>query len=195
MNLGPAAFAVCAALLLTGCSKGPDKYELRESAIALYEAGDCSGAIGAFNEALEASDGQVSDLQFDILKYRGECEIRTGDYVAARSTYEALVELDKDSTDSGRSEELLSQLGALDKIKDAADIFRSGNYADAYDAFKPLAQLDGSLTGRAAVYDLALSAEYMGNYEEAYTVLREYTAMYPDDEAALKEMHFCETRR
>lgn len=180
---------------LTSCSKGPDKYELREEAITLYEQGDYAGAIKAFDQALDASDGQVSELQYDILKYRGECEIRIGDYTAAKTTYSALVELDKNSGDSQKAEALLSELGALDEIKKAADIFRTGNYADAYDAFSEYAVLDGTLTGRAAVYNKAVCAEYIGNFAEAYMLLSEYLEAYPDDAQAKRELEFCKTRQ
>lgn len=181
--------------LLAGCKeKGPDKYELRDAAVAIYEQGDYEGAITAFNQALAASGGEVTELQYDILKYRAECEIRTGDYTAAKETYTALLELEPEGADHDSSEELLRQLGALDKIKEAADLFRSGKYADAYDAFEEYAVLDGTLTGRAAVYDRAVCAEYMGRYEEAYNILTEYLVKYPDDEAARKEANFCRSR-
>ena len=186
---------LCVACLFCGCRKGPDKYEVRESAVALYNQGDYAGAITAFNEALEASGGEVTDLQYDILKYRAECEIRTGDYVAAKKTYGALVELDQESGDHERAAQILAELGALDEIKDAAELVKEGNYADAYDAFKAYAKLDGTLTGQAAVYNQAICAEYMGNYEEAYETLSRYLEMYPDDEAAKKEAEFCRTRR
>lgn len=190
-----AAAALGAAVILCGCEKGPDKYEIRESAVALYQQGDYAGAITAFNEALEASGGEVTDLQYDILKYRAECEVRTGDYVAAKKTYSALVELEGESGDNGRAAQILGELGALDEIKDAAELVNEGKYADAYDAFAVYAKLDGTLTGRAAVYNQAVCAEHMGNYQEAYEILSKYLEMYPDDESAKKEAEFCRTRK
>lgn len=183
-----------AAAILTGCT-GADKYALRDNGIELYNSGDYAGAIEAFDQALDASDGQVSDLQYDILKYKGECEIRTGDYTAAKNSYTALYELCRDDPDSARIEEIYDQLGALDKIKEAADLLKSGSYTEAYDAFSEYAELDGSMTGRAAVYNKAVCAEYLGNFGEAYELLKEYTDMYPDDEAAVKEAEFCRTRQ
>ena len=86
-------------------------------------------------------------------------------------------------------------MALLDKIKDAAELVREGKYADAYDAFAVYAKLDGTLTGRAAVYNQAVCAEYMGNYQEAHEILSKYLEMYPDDEAAKKEAEFCRTRK
>ena len=195
IRMTAAAAALGAAVIFSACEKGPDKYEIRESAVALYQQGDYAGAITAFNEALEASGGEVTDLQYDILKYRAECEIRTGDYVAAKKTYSALVELEEESGDNGRAVQILGELGALDEIKDAAELVKEGKYADAYDAFAVYAKLDGTLTGRAAVYNQAVCAEHMGNYQEAYEILSKYLEMYPDDEAAKKEAEFCRTRK
>ena len=182
-----------AALMLTACG-GEDKYALREQGIEFYNSGDYVAAIDAFDKALDASDGQVSELQYDILKYRGECEIRTGDYTAAKESYTALYEL-CDDKDKARIDEIYNELGALDKIKEAADMLKSGSYTEAYDAFSEYAVLDGSMTGRAAVYNKAVCAEYLGNFVEAYELLSQYLDKYPDDEAAKKEAEFCRTRK
>ena len=186
--------SLLAAAVLTGCT-GADKYSFRDSGIELYNNGDYAGAIEQFDKALDASDGQVSELQYDILKYKGECEIRTGDYTAAKNSYTALYELCKDDPDIADIEKIYEQLGALDKIKEAADLLKAGSYTEAYDAFSEYAELDGSMTGRAAVYNKAVCAEYLGNFDEAYELLKAYTDMYPDDEAAVKEAEFCRTRQ
>ncbi len=183
-----------AALLVCGCEKGPDKYELRDAAVAVYQSGDYAGAITAFNEALDASKGEVSEFQYDILKYRAECEVRTGDYVAAKETYSALLELLDGEADAARAESILNQLGALDKIKEASALIDEGKYLDAYDAFSEYAVLDGTLTGRAAVFNKAVCTEYLGRYEEAYELFSEYLSEYPDDAAAKKEADFCKSR-
>lgn len=184
---------IALALMLTACGS-EDKYALREQGIELYKNGDYDAAIEAFDKALDASDGQVSELQYDILKYRGECEIRTGDYTAAKESYTALYEL-CDDKDKARIDEIYNELGALDKIKEAADMLKSGSYTEAYDAFSEYAVLDGSMTGRAAVYNKAVCAEYLGNFDEAYELLSRYIDMYPDDAEAKKEAEFCRTRK
>ncbi len=181
-------------LLMSGCEKGPDKYELRDEAVAIYQQGDYAGAITAFNKALDASNGEVSELQYDILKYRAECEVRTGDYVAAKQTYSALMQLLEDDPDASRAASILEQLGALDKIKEASALIDEGKYLDAYDAFSEYAKLDGTLTGRAAVFNKAVCAEYLGRYEEALELFKEYLAKYPEDAAAKKEADFCQSR-
>ena len=41
---------------------------------------------------------------------------------------------------------------------------------------------------------MAVCAEYIGEYEEAYKILTEYLAHYPEDEAAGREANFCKSR-
>ena len=193
-NLRYTAVTAMLVIAICGCSKGPDKYELREQAIALYEQQDYQGAIEKLNEALTASDGQVSQLQLDILEYRGECEIRTGDYDAAKDTFTALSELLEESTEKERCRELKKELETLDNIRKAAELFNAGKYADAYDAFSEYAVLDGTITGQAATFNKAVCAEYIGEFEEAYKILTEYLAHFPEDEAARREANFCKSR-
>ena len=119
------------AILLTACG-GNDKYALRDQGIELYNSGKYAQAILAFDSAMEASDGQVSELQYDILKYRGECEIRIGDYQAAKESYGALYELCKDSPDYADIEQVYNELSSLDKLQAAVKLIDQGSYEEAY---------------------------------------------------------------
>ena len=188
------AVLLVTAVMLTACSSD-DKYALRDQGIELYKSGDYEAAIEAFDKAMEASDGQVSELQYDILKYRGECEIRSGDYSAAKESYTALYELCKDSTDFADIEQIYNELSSLDKIQAAAELIKSGRYSEAYAALEKYAKADGTFTGAAAIYNRAVCAEYLGNFDEAYELFCQYLKVYPEDEAAKKEAEFCRTRR
>lgn len=82
-------------IFASGCfGGGKEKYTFRENGIDLLEAGDYEGAIQAFDQALEASDGMVGNFELDILKYRAEAECGTGDYEAAANTYAVLNQVD-----------------------------------------------------------------------------------------------------
>ncbi len=71
-------------IFASGCFGGSkEKYTFRDNGIDLLESGDYEGAIQAFDQALEASDGMVGNFELDILKYRAEAECGTGDYEAA----------------------------------------------------------------------------------------------------------------
>ena len=182
------------AILLTACG-GEDKYALRDQGIELYNSGKYAQAILAFDSAMEASDGQVSELQYDILKYRGECEIRIGDYQAAKESYGALYELCKDSPDYADIEQIYNELSSLDKLQAAVKLIDQGSYEEAYTSLERYAKADGTFTGAAALYNKAVCAEYLGNFEEAYDLFSQYLGVYPDDAAAKKEAEFCRTRK
>ena len=182
------------AIMFTACG-GEDKYALREQGIEHYNSGDYAGAIELFNEAMDASDGQVSELQYDILKYRGECEIRLGDYSAAKKSYEALHELCSDSLDYAEIEQIYNELAVLDKLDAAVKLMKSGSYSEAYELLSTYAKADGTFTGAAALYNQAVCAEHIGNFDEAYALFSQYLGVYPDDESARKEAEFCRTRK
>lgn len=187
--------AVIAVLAFSGCAdRGPDKYELRKEAVALFNAGDYEGALNKLNEALDASRGQVSELQYDILRYKAECQLRTGDISAARDSYNALIILDKNDSNLAQYEELLAELNALDEIERSAELFEAGSYADAAEAYRQYAALNGTISGKTAWYNLAVCEEYSGNYEEAAELWQQYTDMYPDDLSAAKEERFVKSR-
>ena len=192
----PIIFAVLimTAMMLTACG-GEDKYALRDQGIELYNSGDYEGAAELFDKAMDASDGQVSELQFDILKYRGECEIRLGDYSAAKASYDALYELCKDDADYAEIEQVYNELSYLDKLQAAVKLMQSGSYSEAYEALGSYAKADGTFTGAAAMYNQAVCAEHLGNFEEAYALFSQYLGVYPDDESARKEAEFCRTRK
>lgn len=190
-----ACAAIIAALAFSGCAdKGPDKYELRKEAVALFNAGDYEGALNKLNEALDASRGQVSELQYDILRYKAECQLRTGDISAARDSYNALLILDENDSNLAQYEGLLAELNALDEIEKSAELFEAGSYADAAETYRQYAALDGTISGKTAWYNLAVCEEYSGNYEEAAELWQQYTDMYPDDESAAKEERFTKSR-
>lgn len=189
-----AAMIMCMSLVASGCSVKPDRYALRNEAVALYQQGDYSEALTRLDEALKASNGQVSDLQYDILKYKAECELRTGDYKNAKDSYNALLQLDEVSEDQAEYNKLIAQLDTLDAISSADNLFDAGEYRSAYDELQSYAALDGTLAGRIAWYNMAVCEEYLGKFNEAADLLSQYTEKFPDDADAKKEYEFCRSR-
>ena len=81
----------------SGCSRDTRmEKETREQAIGFLNQGDYSAAVARFNEALTYSNGKYGEIEIDILRYRAEAEILTGDYRAAADTYELLRKVDED---------------------------------------------------------------------------------------------------
>lgn len=182
-------------LFLNSCSENTlDKESLYREAVDLYNEGQYDKAIDRFNEALDASKGEVSQFQYGILKFRAECELRIGDYTSAENTYDALLKLDETSENQDYYNKILSDLNSLDEIKKANDLFILKDYEAAYSSFSILATLDGSQVGKIAWFNQAVCAEYLGDYFDAYTLFSSYVSKYPLDTAASKEMEFCRSR-
>lgn len=186
--------AACMTLLLSGCNGGRDIHELRAEAIEAFDSGDYAGAERLFDEALEAQWGRVSDLQTDILRYRAECELQQGKFDEARTTYEALLNVDSDEEGQGFYEDILEELGSLDALSTMVSDIEAGEYQKAYDLASQYASLEGTAAGRLSWFNKAVCAEYLGNYDEAYALFNEYLKVYPDDADAEKELEFLKTR-
>lgn len=180
--------------LCQGCGSGKDTKAFREEGIEFYKNGEYEQAVNAFNSALNADRGKVGDIQLDILKYRGECELRLGRYEDAALTYEALITADSSKENQEYYNELKQDLDSLDEIKNAVNELAAKNYAEAYEIFNSYAKLDGSLKGKLSWFNKGVCAEYMQRYDEAYELFNQYLKVYPDDEDALKEINFLKTR-
>ena len=181
-------------LLLSGCGGSSKIEELREQAIASYNAGDFASAEAQLDEALSSEWGKVSDIQIDILRYRAECELMQGKFNEALDTYEALLAADVSEEASKSYENVIAELSNLDKLSAMVSDIEAGEYQKAYDEASLLADLEGSAIGRLSWFNKAVCAEHLGNYEEAYELFNEYLKVYPEDAEAKKELDFLRTR-
>ena len=180
--------------VLPGCGSRMNKKELRELGIEAMRAGDYEGAKQRFAEALEASDGEVSELQYDILKYRGECEIRLGQYEEAQETYGILAQLDTKEENQRKYQEVLQELSGLSGLKEAIAHMDAGEYETAVEMLEPLAELHGGMVGMAAWFNRAVCMEHLQQFDEAEEAFSAYVEQYPEDEKALRELDFLKTR-
>jgi len=182
-----------AAVLLTGCADRK-LYAVREEAVKAFEAGDYANARTLFDEALSYGNGQVAEVEFDILRYRAECELRLKDYEAAKESYRILSELDSSEDGKILYAELKEQFERVSLLEEALKLMEDGSYEKAYASFDELAGLGGDPISAAAWFNKAVCAEYMGNWDVAAELFGDYLAIYPDDAEAKKEYDFCITR-
>lgn len=191
---GILAVLMAGALFASGCSRKMDKYELRELGIEAMRAGDYEGAKQRFAEALDASNGQVSSLQYDILKYRAECEIRLKQYDEAVNTYTVLSQLDENAENQQVYQSVLEELSGTGQLSEALAKMDSGDYQGAYDQLDLLADLNTGMVGQVAWFNRAVCMENLQQFSEAEESFSQYLEVYPDDEAAQKELDFLRTR-
>lgn len=121
----------------------------RGKGIAYLEAEEYENAIDAFNQALNSASGRVTDLEYDILFYRGEAQSKAGDYEGAENTYTVLLET---------------------RGEDARTYYLRGAVRTACEA------ADGGERGAAADFDkaIALNPSDYNLYLNTYYCLTEY---------------------
>ena len=125
-----AALFLMAALLLCGCSRNTQKEkETREQAIGFLEQGAYSAAVARFNEALSYNSGKYGDLEIDILRYRGEAEILSGDYAAAAETYKLLEKEDEEKPEY-LNLHVICLVRSGGKLAEAQELFEKAETAD-----------------------------------------------------------------
>ena len=180
--------------VFTACTADPERYTLRDEGVELFQKGEYAGALEKFEAAMDASKGEVSELQYDILKYSTECRLRLEDYEGARTGYEALMQLDEDTGDQAQYQALLDEMDGMEVVRDAKLLIEEGEYEAAMEMLEPYARLDGSITGKAAWFDMAVCEEHLQHYEKAADLFAQFLKDYPGDEAADKEYRFCSSR-
>lgn len=187
------AVLFCLILMITGCAS-KEMYSLRDEAIEKYNEGSYAEARLLFEEALSNGGGEVSEVEYDILRYKAECELRLKDYEAARDSYRILMKLDPSDENKELYYDLEEQFERVEEINKAFEVMASGDYEAAYKEMDRYASLGGDSSAALAWYNKAVCAEYLGNWEEAASLLKDYLAVYPDDEDARKEYNFARTR-
>ena len=187
------ALILSALFLLAGCAE-KELYEKREEAVALYNNNDYENALKLFEEALSYGNGEVSETEFDILRYKAECELRTKRYDEAEKTCSLLAELDTSPESSEMYNKLEAQLSCVKKLNEAVQLSENGEWENAYGIFSEIADLKASGAGKIAWFNKAVCAEHLGNFAEAKELMSEYVRAFPDDQEAVKEYTFLRTR-
>lgn len=180
---------IASMLLLTACSS-KKVYELREKGIEELQMAKYEQAIETFNEALDSSNGKVTETQFDILLYRAEAEYMLGDYSSAQKTIDTLREVD------GDKENYLKFQGQLDAKKLIAEATEALNNNDPETAREKLdaAKATGISNDRDLQFNEIVYLEKTAKWREAYEAVKNYLTQFPGDEAAEREKFFLETR-
>lgn len=176
-------------LLLTACSsKKVD--ELRLQGIEELQKAKYEKAVETFNEAMELSDGRVSELQFDILLYRAEAEYMSGDLEAAEKSLETLREVNGDKDEYIKFQ---AQLDAKRLVKGATEALDAGDTEAAKEKIDAAEAL-GIRNDRELQFDKVVYLEKTAQWKEAYEEIKAYRNQYPDDKEAEREEKFLNTR-
>ena len=90
--------AIC--LCLSGCGNSEEVSEkqqaLKQEGMELQSAGDYSGAIAKYEEALRLSNMVIGEEEIDLAYYKASAQYHGGDLAGTIDTYSAVIELKKD---------------------------------------------------------------------------------------------------
>ena len=84
---------------MSGCGTADtseQQQQLKKEGMQLQMAGDYTGAIAKYEEALKLSDMEVGQEEIDISYYKASAQYRSGDLTGAIDTYSAVLAVKKD---------------------------------------------------------------------------------------------------
>lgn len=112
--------------------------------------------------------------------YLGRAYEATGDYNYAANVYNSYLEKFEGNA------ELYNQLGLCEMTR--------GEYQKALEAFQAGMQLENTTMMQTLAFNEIVAYEHLGEYTQAYLLMGNYLATYPDDQLARREYEFLSTR-
>ncbi len=153
--------------------RGDKAYDKMEKGRIYLLLGDLENAVAYLKEA---SEGGNETANF----YLGEAYEASGDSEAAESCYQAYL-------DSGIADS--SELCTMGERQ-----LENGNYEYALECFSAALALESVPNKQTLLKDMVIAYESAGDFASAKSAMQEYLELYPDDEAAQREMIFLKTR-
>ncbi len=147
-------------------------------------------AIDSFDRALNASDGAVGTMQYDILLYKAECLFLIGEYEKANHIYDSLLKIDKNNT---TYIELYNKSKAYIKVIELKDALNNNDIELSKKLIDEIKEL-GLGSDRAVEFNEAVYYERAGEWEKAKDAFADYFIKYSSDKIAEKELEFLNTR-
>lgn len=136
--------------------------------------------LGEYQKAYLALENAKENGGAESYLYLGRSYEATGDYNYASNVYNSYL-----AKYEGNAE-IYNQLGLCEMAK--------GEYQKALDAFQAGIGLGDSAVLQSLSFNEVAAYEYLGEFEQARTLLTQYLANYPDDEQAKREYDFLATR-
>lgn len=144
-----------------------------------YNLGQINYYLGNYNEAKAALE-QIETRDYSTAILLGQTYEALGDMNFASSVYQTYL-----ASDSSHPE-VYNQLGlCLLQMKD---------YSSALTAFQQGRDLGDSESYQSLMFNEIVAYEYLGDYDNAQSLMQEYIARYPGDTDAQREYIFLQTR-
>lgn len=177
------------ALSLTAC-KSSKILRYRDEAIEKYKAEDYEEALNLIESSLNLGNGDVGDIQYDLLLYKADCLIRLNRPYEAREIYEVLVKIDKNNKDYQALYNQINNVLSLIDFQKALDEDKIEDATSIYEEIKKLG-LDHE---RSVLFNRAVLYEKQGKWKDAENAFNIYLNEYPDDEDCKRELKFIKTQ-
>ena len=159
---------------------GDGKEDLFNRGMIEIHLGDYDAAADDLNQSLDKGYDEA-------LLGLGKCAAASGDYGTAIADYEKYI----NETGVSKSD---TRLAAVTYELYASSLIGAGRYEDALQACQNGLAVGDSTTEAALTFDMAVTNEYLGNWEDAYNIMKSYVEEYPDDDKGMKEYTFLESR-
>ena len=172
--------------ILTACTNRNKIMAYRAEGINSLQNKNYKEALDYFNMAIQAGDGQVSELQYDLLLYKAECLFQLGDFSASRDIYNVLLKVSPNNPQFKDIFSIISSIASLDELRSALD---NNNLEHAQELIDNLKQT-GLEHDRSVIFNQAVLYEKQGQWKYALDQFKYYLTQFPDDKKAMHEIDF-----
>lgn len=173
-------------LLLSSCSNKNRILAYRAEGINSLQNKNYQEALDYFNMAIDAGDGEVSNLQYDLLLYKAECLFQLGNYSKSRDIYNVLLKVKPNNSQFKEIFSIINSLASLDELRSALD---NNQLNQAEDIIEKLKQT-GLEHDRAVIFNQGVLYEKKGEWKYALEQFKYYLTQFPNDEKAMHEIEF-----
>lgn len=157
-----------------------DALQTYEKDMSNFEKGRMLFYMGEYKKAYIALEEAKNEGGVEAYLYLGRAYEATGDYNYAESVYNSYL------TKVGEDARVYNQLGLCEA--------RKGEYEEALKSFQAGLDEDDPSVRQVLLFNEIVAYEHLGEFEKAATLMKEYLAIYPDDELAEREYEFLSTR-
>lgn len=157
-----------------------DALQTYEAQMSYFEKGRMYYYMGEYQKAYLALEEAKGEGGVEAYLYLGMAYEATGDYNYAASVYNSYL------TKVGEDAQVYNQLGLCEAKK--------GEYANALSAFQAGLATQNSSMKQVLQFNEIVAYEYLGEFEKASSLMKNYMNTYPDDVLAAREYEFLSTR-
>ncbi len=157
-----------------------DALQTYEKEMSYFDKGRMFFYMGEYKKAYLALEEAKNEGGVDAYLYLGRAYEATGDYNYAESVYNSYL------TKVGDDARVYNQMGLCEA--------RKGEYADALESFQEGLDLEDPSMKQVLMFNEIVAYEYLGEFEQAASLMQVYLQAYPDDTLASRELEFLSTR-